>query len=1061
MHIYNLLARNLAWYWRTNLAVVIGVATAAGVLGGAVLVGDSVQASLREIALGRLGNVDSAITRPGFLTEDLSAAFPSSSPIIATAASVSREVGRRVNGVEIYGIDDRFWQLQHLAGKPPAGRDAILTPRLARELGVQVSDAVLLRVRKPSAIPSESLHGRKEDIGRTLRCTVKATGGLDFSLQPQQGDLKAVYVPLSRLQRDLEQLGKVNTILLGLGHQSAEQTLKARCTLSDFGLSLRPLSDTTLSLESDSAIIPDAAAEVAQATAGSLGLPVQPVLTYLANSIALDCAGGNCPTVPYSVVTALESDLAPETDDGITLNDWTARNLGARLGDPITLEYYSWKPQGELVTERARFHVERIVPITGTAADRNFAPRYPGITDSGSLRDWDPPFPLDLGRVRPVDEGYWAQYRATPKAFIRLARGRRLWATRFGSSTSVRVGAAAGGYGARLRAALDPAAVGISVIPLRARASEAAQGATNFGEYFLYFSFFLIASALLLTGLFFRLSIEQRTREIGVLRSVGFPLDKIRGLFLMEGAFLALCGGAAGIAAAFAYCGFLLFGLRTWWIGAVGTESISLHASLPGLALGAGGGVIAAMATVWVTVRSLRHVTPRGLVAGRRHPGPGFWRWPAGAGVAIAGVALGYAGFVRAVDETLAFFGAGTCLLLAMLLSISAWLRDGTFAKVVANIGYFGLRNMGHRPGRSILCIALIASATFTIVSLDAFRKDGAVEGAGGYRLSATSVLPLIHDPNSPAGREALNLAGRDLRGVEFVPFRLRPGDDTSCLNLYRPLNPRVLAPPQSFLRSSQFNFQGAIRNAANPWLLLDERLADGAIPAIADANSITYAMHLELGDEFKLNGVRFRLVAALRDSVFQQEVLISEANFLRLFPEVQGFGFFLIETPPSQVDQAARELEDALSDYGFDVQYSAARLAEFHRVENTYLSTFRALGGLGLVLGTLGLAAVLLRNVLERRREFALLRAVGFRAEHLAAIVLVENASILVLGVTAGTASALLAVAPTVSARGGHVPLGSVGTLLGIVLATGLVASLIATRVALRSPLLETLKAE
>jgi ABC-type antimicrobial peptide transport system permease subunit len=129
--------------------------------------------------------------------------------------------------------------------------------------------------------------------------------------------------------------------------------------------------------------------------------------------------------------------------------------------------------------------------------------------------------------------------------------------------------------------------------------------------------------------------------------------------------------------------------------------------------------------------------------------------------------------------------------------------------------------------------------------------------------------------------------------------------------------------------------------------------------------------------------------------------------------------------------------------------------------VENTYLSTFRALGGLGLILGTVGLAAVLLRNVLERRRELALLRAVGYRPRDLAAIVIVENASLLVLGVAAGTACALLAIFPAVSARGGHVPWASLGALLGFVLATGIAATLAATAVALRFPLLESLKSE
>ena len=80
-------------------------------------------------------------------------------------------------------------------------------------------------------------------------------------------------------------------------------------------------------------------------------------------------------------------------------------------------------------------------------------------------------------------------------------------------------------------------------------------------------------------------------------------------------------------------------------------------------------------------------------------------------------------------------------------------------------------------------------------------------------------------------------------------------------------------------------------------------------------------------------------------------------------------------------------------------MQSAPARLAAFHRVENSYLETFRALGALGLLLGTVGLAAVLMRNVLERRRELALLRAVGYRPRHLAVMVLAENLFLLVVG--------------------------------------------------------------
>ena len=106
MRIYTLLARNLTWYWRTNLAVLLGVATATGVLGGAALVGESVRASLRDLVLERLGNTDSVVTRDGFFREELAAAFQPAAPVIAMDGVVEREAsGKRAAAAQVYGVD--------------------------------------------------------------------------------------------------------------------------------------------------------------------------------------------------------------------------------------------------------------------------------------------------------------------------------------------------------------------------------------------------------------------------------------------------------------------------------------------------------------------------------------------------------------------------------------------------------------------------------------------------------------------------------------------------------------------------------------------------------------------------------------------------------------------------------------------------------------------------------------------------------------------------------------------------------------------------------------------
>jgi ABC-type antimicrobial peptide transport system permease subunit len=198
-----------------------------------------------------------------------------------------------------------------------------------------------------------------------------------------------------------------------------------------------------------------------------------------------------------------------------------------------------------------------------------------------------------------------------------------------------------------------------------------------------------------------------------------------------------------------------------------------------------------------------------------------------------------------------------------------------------------------------------------------------------------------------------------------------------------------------------------------------------------------------------------------LRDSVLQGALMVGEADFLRAFPDPEGFRFFLLDVPPEAAASLAQPLEEALADWGFRVEPSADRLAAFHRVENTYLSTFQALGGLGLVLGTLGLAAVVLRNVLERRRELALLRAVGYGGRAIAFIIAVETMLLVAGGVVCGSASAMLAIVPALLARGGSLPLAAAGVMGAAVVAAGLLSSLAAAAAVRRMPLLESLRSE
>src|SRR5262249_9691961 len=170
------------------------------------------------------------------------------------------------------------------------------------------------------------------------------------------------------------------------------------------------------------------------------------------------------------------------------------------------------------------------------------------------------------------------------------------------------------------------------------------------------------------------------------------------------------------------------------------------------------------------------------------------------------------------------------------------------------------------------------------------------------------------------------------------------------------------------------------------------------------DANTAHWILKVKLGGIVEVADaagvmVKLRLVGLLHESIFQSELLVSEEHFLEMLPRQEGYNFFLIDSPPKTERQVKRQLERNLASRGFEVTSTVERVREYLAVENTYLATFQILGGLGLMLGALGLAVVLVRSVWERRGELALFRALGYRQRALGWLLLAENGFLLLAG--------------------------------------------------------------
>ena len=1131
--------RSLIHFWQIHLAVLLGAAVATAVLTGALLVGDSVRGSLRHLTLDRLGQIDHVMLSERFFRETLATELGASSAtdvgyervvpaMLLSGTAVNATTKMRASRVQIQGIDERFlsfWSSPETDGlneflKKQPGQlfpSVVINQSLKKELNVEVGGTLLISFQKQNEIHPEFLLGRRDplDVLQTLRLTVAKiipnVGVGQFGLRPHQSLPFNAYVSLPVLQKALDLETKVNAILTSSPNiPSADATermgeiLQQVLTLDDFSLTIRR-ADGHVSLETSQFVLKSNVIKLAKTVATENDIPVTTVMTYLANEIS-----ANGKTVPYSTITALGMNAAMRENTGeqsenqvlmraaglgegeILLNEWAASDLKAQPGDRIDVSYYVIGHQEQYLTKHTQFRLKGIVPLTGLAADRELTPIFPGVHDADDMSDWDAPFPVDFSRIRPRDETYWDEFGATPKAFVSAETGERLWSSRFGSLTAIRFGTIPGEnlertqtiFQEQLRETINPEQFGFVFQPVKEQGLAAASGATDFSMLFIGFSLFLIVSAALLVGLLFRLGVEGRAGEIGILLTSGYTLSTVRWRFIIEGSILAGIGAAIGLVGAIGYAWLMMAGLRTWWLAAVGTQFLSLHVGRLSLLLGYLISVIVVLASIGWTIRRLGKISIRSLVAGateleERASG----RVVRIVAFATTGIALALLLFAWIADKSSSpalFFAIGTLLLIAGFSFLSSWLKSAAVSEDSSSrrgIVRLGVRNCARRPGRSILCAALVGCACFVIVAVGANRHGNSEHissleqssGTGGFTLVAEADIPLHHDLNSESGRFELGFSDRDEAVVvhsRIIPLRVLPGEDASCLNLYQPQNPRILGVPENLIARGGFQFQSRANGKGSPWRLLHEELEEGVVPAIGDYNSVMWILHLELGKDLIIRDelgepLKLRLVGLLQGSIFQSELLISEGNFTKYFPSQSGYRYFLIQTPPKDAEEVTQVLENVLRDHGFDVTSTAEKLANYRTVENTYLSTFQTLGGFGLLLGTLGLGLILLRNAIERRGELATLRAFGFRRLTLSVMLLIENAFLLLTGMAIGAISALIAVGPHILAPGSHVPWTSLAATLGGVFLIAMIASAVAVFFVLRAPLLPALKTE
>ena len=793
--------------------------------------------------------------------------------------------------------------------------------------------------------------------------------------------------------------------------------------------------------------------------------------------------------------------------------------MGLSVGDQVTVSYFEPETTHRSQIERTHeFEIADIAAVTTPASpfgynrrdgvtpatyseaptvanDPDLTPVVPGVTDADSIEDWDLPF-ATADKIRPQDDDYWDFFRTTPKAFINLRASQKLFKSRFGDTTSFRISTESGDLAAVADKLMqqfsdDQAELGLQLVPIKRRGLAASSGSTPFDVLFLALSMFVIGSALILVSLLFRLSIQQRASEVGLLKASGFAPKRLRNLWLVEMSLVSLIGALIGLALGVGYAALMIKGLTTWWVGAIARPFLTMHVSWVSLLIGLVSGLIACVLTIAISLRRTNKLAVSQLLRGELE-GAAVAGKPKSSGLirrVIAWVmvvsALGLAAFATQLagePQAGAFMGAGFLLLAAGLTFVYAWLSrdEDQQAAVKLSLSRMALLSAKRNPLRSTLTIGLVAVASFLIAAVSSFRLTPSEAGTSGFDWVATSSQPVFEDLQTVAGQtEALGKDHLLPSESSVFSFRYKPGEDASCNNLYQSTQPRVLGVPVDFFErqsksKTSFEWAGSLSETDDPWEPLSNQVAhagtaEDPIPVVIDKNTANYSLKIfalgtvkevryDSGESF-----HFKAVGFLSNTILQGSLLMSQQDFLTAFPEVAGYQYFLIDDGDVAFDATnsptVKTLEDRLSDLGFDARSAPKLLANFMQVQNTYLSTFQTLGALGLLLGTFGLATVQVRSVLERKQQLGLLRAIGFRLPQLSSLVMLENAWLLLIGLAVGIGSALLTTVPHWLTGAASVPWLALLVIFISIAVVGLAAGWLASRSISRVPLLESLR--
>jgi putative ABC transport system permease protein len=1064
--------KSILFYRKASVSQILIVILLAAVITGSLFTGYSVRSSLKNKAFEKLGNTDILVSS-GLRYFDPSLADRITANLGEKCVSILESDGyvqNFVTGVtilnaKIYGVGNDYFDFQGFDSVEIEPGTVAINEHLAGQLGIKPGEDLIIHFKQADPLPAnapfapskeQSDESRVMKVGKILAPMIG-----NFSLGISQIVPDNIFVNLSDLASGDNKTGQVNRLLIHntKNYQDTvlQNTLTKVLTPGDLGLSIRRSEKTGESelisnrIFIDSTIVSLIKRKIPTA---------RPLITYLANSIGLH--GRN---TPYSFVSALPpQEYTKIGDDEVVINSWLASDIGANPGDTIKLTWYD-PGAGKMLEENSmNFIISKVIGINSPVSDPMLMPDFPGISGSTTCSGWDAGVPILLDKIREKDEDYWNEFRGTPKAIISYDTGKKIWGNNFGPATAIRFPSSMNQAEIEtdLRDSFSPSVSGFTISDIRKKSSTAAVTGVDFSSLFLGLGIFINISCIILLSFAVSLFFDSRKEQVRTYFALGFKNLFIKKLLFTESLFYTIAGALPGVFTGFLLNTFVIRALNSVWKGAVQTDTLSAHFGVVPLVTGFLATVIIGGILLLIKVNSFLKRLRKPETADDIHLSRGNTNLALFALVSISALTLLVLSFLFKNYSTILSFSAGSFLFVSFILVLRHYYIS--YRKISARKRYKGSflakKYYSFNPAQAITPVIFIAAGIFAVIITGANRQvlnhkmllpSG---GTGGYLLWMESAVPVKENLNVPQGRRTFGFNEPELKDLRFVQAAMVSGDDASCLNLNHVSSPPLLGvEPDEFIKKGSFSFVSHIKGIRdeNPWRLLESNPGRDIIYGVADQTVLEWGLKIKTGDTLNYRtetGQKLGVIicGGLKSSVFQGNILIGAQNISKYYPSVEGSSVFLVDGNQELSDYYRKILSERLAGYGVSVETAGEKLASFFRVTNTYLDVFTILGAFGMVLGVAGMGFVLIRNFIQRKREFALMAATGFSINRIRRFLLNDQIIILLWGILTGTVSGLISTFPSLRS-GSEIPWSIIIIMVISITIVGTVALLVSVR--------------